>query len=167
MTEQEAKLIDLIPAMRRIAWSMTRNRDAADDLVQATFERALRKQHLYQPTGALIAWVQVIMRNLFIDQIRRDRPLSSDDDTLGVSDWIAPSNQDHARLLTETDALIATLPAASREILMMIAVHGHSYEEAAAHFDIPLNTVRSRLSRARATLTRKIDPETPDARGLP
>src|SRR5260221_3848623 len=160
MTEQESKLIDLIPAMRRIAWAMTRNRDAADDLVQATLERALRKQHLYQPTGALIAWVQVIMRNLFIDQIRRDRPLVSGDDDAapGDPDWVAPANQDHARLLTETDALIATLPAASREVLMMIAVHGHSYEEAAAHFDIPLNTVRSRLSRARATLTRKIDP---------
>src|SRR5258708_21492028 len=67
------QLIRHIPDLRRFARSLERDRAAADDLVQETLERAIRKLHLYQPCGPFLGWLNTIMRNRFVDRVRRGR----------------------------------------------------------------------------------------------
>ena len=64
-------LIQHIPDLRRFARALERNRVAADDLVQETLERAIKKMHLYEPSGPFIGWLNTIMRNIFVDRVRR------------------------------------------------------------------------------------------------
>jgi RNA polymerase sigma-70 factor (ECF subfamily) len=161
MNEFEALLVDLIPKMRQTSRALTRNRDSADDLVQATLERALQKKDLYQPTGPLIGWLNLIMRRIFIDQIRRNKiatmvPEEEFHETIGTSE---AANQYDSRLLGEVRTLMADLSADAREILTTIGIEGRSYEEAATQLDVPMGTVRSRLFRARAALSAKMGDE--------
>lgn len=155
----DATLIALIPDLRRMARGFTRDRDGADDLVQSTLERALRKRDLYQPTGPFLGWLKMIMRNLFIDGVRRNRMLVSiqDEEFVETHGAYTPASQHDARTLTETLALIEGLPKTFRETLTTVAIHGDSYEEAATQFQVPLGTVRSRLFRARAELSRELN----------
>src|SRR5258707_13737892 len=71
------QLIHHIPDLRRFARSLERNRVAADDLVQETLERAIKKMHLYEPSGPFIGWPNKTIRNRFVDRWRRRTPNSS------------------------------------------------------------------------------------------
>src|SRR5258708_36249518 len=71
MSPLQVLLIQHIPDLRRFARALERNRTAADDLVQETLERAIKKMHLYQPSGPFIGWLNTIMRNIFVDRVRR------------------------------------------------------------------------------------------------
>jgi RNA polymerase sigma-70 factor (ECF subfamily) len=158
MTEFEERLVDVIPDLRRMARSLTRNRDTADDLVQATLERALLKQDLYQPTGQFVSWLYLMMRRLFVDQIRRHRlvEMVAQDDVRETVDAAKASNQYEARLCGEVHQLMGELTVDAQEVLTAVAIEGRSYEEAAVHFGIPMGTVRSRLFRAREALVAKM-----------
>lgn len=153
-------MIACIPALRRFGESLTKNRDAADDLVQETLERALRKLHLYQPTGSLVGWLCTIMRHQFLDQ-RRRKPLSQeyvrDIDTTRVLGQ--PASQEDTVMLKRVAAALDSLPAEQRDTVRLVAVEGLSYEEAAQRLGIPIGTVRSRLSRARRVLNERVHSE--------
>jgi RNA polymerase sigma-70 factor, ECF subfamily len=150
----EDQLIDLIPDLRRYARSLERNRADADDLLHTTLERALRKQHLYQPTGKLISWLMMIMRNCLLDTRRRARiaPMASLEAMPPSAEQAAPENQFHRVALTEVTGFIAKLSPEHREILKMVVIDGLSYDSAATRLGVPLGTVRSRVFRARERL---------------
>ena len=154
------QLIQHIPDLRRFARSLERNRVAADDLVQETLERAIKKMHLYEPSGPFIGWLNTIMRNIFVDRVRR-RKLNA---STSLED--APRNEPYQNenqvdrlVLKELRVAIDRLPTEQRQVLLMIALQGLSYEDAAQQLNVPLGTIRSRLFRARANLASKIDPE--------
>ena len=65
------QLVTMLPRLRRFAVSLARDRDLADDLVQATCERALRAQAGWQPGTRLDSWLYRIMQNLWIDDMRK------------------------------------------------------------------------------------------------
>ena len=65
------QLIQCIPDLRRFARKLERNHARADDLVQETCERAIRKMHLYQPTGPFKGWLMRMMHNVFVDGVRK------------------------------------------------------------------------------------------------
>jgi RNA polymerase sigma-70 factor (ECF subfamily) len=160
MNPREAQLVDHIPELRRLARLLESDRSAADDLVQETLVRALQKQHLYEPTGAFAGWLATIMRNLFIDRVRR-RKIKPEEPVDVLPQALEPRSKDDPidRLtLRDLKVAIASLPPAQRQVLLLIGVRGHSYEAVAAQLAVPLGTVRSRLFRARETLMRKMDP---------
>ena len=152
----EQQLIQYIPDLRRFARSLERNRSAADDLVQATCERAIRKLHLYQPTGPFLGWLNTIMRNVFIDQLRK-RFLTESLDESRPYEPAQGGGQMERFLLQEIEVATAKLPVEQREVLTMIAIQGQTYEQAASVLGVPLGTVRSRLFRARTALMRMVD----------
>lgn len=160
MTELEDRLIQHIPDLRRFARSLERDRIAADDLVQETLERAIRKLHLYEPTGPFIGWLTTIMRNLFVDRVRRRKlsPSASLDDTPRHEPQ-QRENQIDRLVLKELRVAVGRLPIEQRQVLVMVALQGLSYEAAAHRLGVPLGTIRSRLFRARASLSAKLDPE--------
>ena len=142
-----------VPALRRYARALTRNPDRADDLVQDCLERAIRKRGLFRPTGPLQAWLFRMLVNLWRNSLRSERRRGEHVayDALVVEPSI-PAPQ-HGRLaLGEMNRALDRLPDDQRETLLLVVLEGVSYEEAATILGIPIGTVMSRLSRARAAL---------------
>jgi RNA polymerase sigma-70 factor (ECF subfamily) len=146
-----------IPRLRRYAHALMRNATDADDLVQETLLRALSKSHLWQEGSDLRAWLFTIMHNSRVNDVRRAvrTGISASEDELGR---IGVSGGQHERIsLGEVQAAIDRLPEEQRATILLVGLEGLDYEEAAAVLGIPLGTVRSRLSRARAQLREWVD----------
>lgn len=143
----------LIPDLRRYACALTRDRDAGDDLVQDCLERALAHHRSRRPDGPLRAWMFRILINRHRDLIRR-APRAGH--LVAVDDLPVepgrPAGQDSYMALRETEAAIARLPEDQRRALLLVALQGATFDEAAQALDIPRGTLMSRLARARATL---------------
>ena len=142
-----------VPALRRFARALTRNADRADDLVQDCLERALRKQGLFRPTGTIQAWLFAILVNVWRNSARslRRRGDHVPFEALSVEPAI-PAPQPGRIALAELSRAIDALPVDQREALLLVALEGFGYEEAASILKIPAGTLMSRLSRARAAL---------------
>jgi len=142
-----------VPALRRYARALTRNADRADDLVQDCLERAIRKRSLFTPTGPLQAWLFRILINLWRNDLRFERrrgdhvPIDS-----LVSEPSVAAPQPGRIALAEMSRAIDRLPDDQREALLLVALEGLSYQDAANVLGIPAGTLMSRLGRARAAL---------------
>lgn len=140
--------------LHRFALSLTRNWDDAGDLVQDSVERALRKQHLFEPGTNLRAWLFTICRRQFLNQIRKRKTngthIALED--IAESALSTQSNQEQAMQLQYVVDGFHRLPVRDKSVLSLIVLDGLTYEEAGARLGIPVGTVRSRLSRARARL---------------
>ncbi|MCE4226463.1 sigma-70 family RNA polymerase sigma factor [Methylobacterium sp. C25] len=139
-----------IPGLRRYAVALLRDREAADDLVQDTLERALAAWPQRRRDGDLRAWLFTIQRNLFLAGLRR-RGRAAPQAGPDVLDIVPDRSSDPAAGLGLRDlfAGLDALPEDQRSVLLLVAVEDMSYADAAAVLDIPLGTVMSRLSRAR------------------
>jgi RNA polymerase sigma-70 factor (ECF subfamily) len=142
-----------VPGLRRYARALTRNADRADDLVQDCLERAIRKRGLFRPTGPVQAWLFRMLVNLWRNSLRSERRRGEHVayDTLLVEPSIPPP-QPGRIALGEMNRALDRLPDDQRETLLLVVLEGVSYEEAATILSIPIGTVMSRLSRARAAL---------------
>lgn len=155
-----AEMIALLPRLRAFARSLTRAQDSADDLVQATCEKALRNLGAFTPGTRMDAWLFRIMRNAWIDTLRARRDHASLGDPGEAAD---PAGEDGrqvvmARLdLADVVRAVDALPEDQRSVLMLVCVEGMRYREAAAALGIPEGTVMSRLARGRAALARSLD----------
>jgi RNA polymerase sigma-70 factor (ECF subfamily) len=138
-----------LPALRRYARALTGDVTAADDLVQDCAERALSRAHLWRRPGNMRAWLFTIMHNLNANNRRyaASRPRLAAIQDVPEPSW--PAGQLQRLATTQTLAAIRQLSDDHREVLILVAVEGMAYAEAAAVLDIPCGTVMSRLSRAR------------------
>jgi RNA polymerase sigma-70 factor, ECF subfamily len=147
-----------IPRLRRYARALTRNNDRADDLAQETLLRAIAKAHLWQPGTDLRAWLFTIMHNQHVNMVRR---VMRDEVTIDIeqmsSSLPATTDPTAARQLCELDRALARLPEEQRQVVLLVGLEGMSYETAAQILNVPVGTIRSRLSRARDTLRRLLD----------
>ena len=143
----------ILPRLRIYALSLTRDRDAADDLVHDTVIKALTGRHSFQPGTNLAAWLFRIQRNEFISGLRRQRP-SVPVDTAIAESLSHPPHQDSGLIMREFLTAFAKLVPTQREALLLAVLEGLPYEVIAAHTDVSVGTVKSRISRARDTLER-------------
>jgi len=147
-----ARVNELIPRLRRYARALTGERNAADDLVQDTLERAWIKLHLWRSGSDLRAWLFTIMHNVHVNQVR-SRSLTA---TLPLDDELpdAPVRPTQADMLEvrDIDSALKRLPTEQREVLLLVALEHMSYQETADTLEIPIGTVMSRLARARERL---------------
>lgn len=143
--------------LRRYALSLCRDSALADDLAQECMERALTRLHLWQEGTNLRAWLTTMLRNLHINGLRRQRPVMSLDDCNVAEMAHSPPRQNGRMQLRDLRRAMARLPPDQRDMVVMIGLHGISYEQAAARANISVGTVKSRLSRARGALRRMID----------
>ncbi|MFE1599781.1 sigma-70 family RNA polymerase sigma factor [Methylobacterium sp. ID0610] len=149
-------LLAALPALRGFAVSLTTNLPQADDLVQETMLRAWQNQHQFAAGTNLKAWLFTILRNQFYTHSRRRRREVEDVDGSAAAQLSAPASQEHGVELREVWAQLGKLPAAQREALLLIATHGLTYDAAAALLGCQPGTVKSRVSRARATLVQAL-----------
>jgi len=158
------------PALWRAARRLTRDRAAAEDLVQETYLRALRARRAFRLRGfGMRPWLLRIMRNLYLSQraldARRPAPVPGErlDCMPAASQRFVPrsfNGSPSLHALDEMDQEIAgavrNLPSAQRSVLMLWALEGMTYNEVAAAVKAPAGTVMSRLHRARRRLTRRL-----------
>jgi RNA polymerase sigma-70 factor (ECF subfamily) len=153
MADIRSRLVEEIPRLRRYARTLTRDITAADDLVQDCLTRALSKSHLWQEGSDLRAWLFTILHNQYVNQVRRSvregTAAALTEDEPGLTG--APS-QDKRIELRDLERALAKLPDEQRSALLLVGMEGMQYEEVAAVLDVPVGTVRSRLSRGREAL---------------
>ena len=142
-----------IAQLRRYARALTHDVTHADDLVQDCLTRAIAKQHLWQPGTDLRAWLFTILHNQYVSDLRR----SARGGTNVLIEDAEPAltiqpNAIHALQLRDLEAAMARLAPEPRQVILLIGLEGMSYDEAAVLLDIPIGTVRSRLSRGRSQL---------------
>lgn len=144
------------PALRQYARGLTRNASDIDDLVQECILRALTKLEQFEPGTNLRAWLKVILRNVFLDGLRRRARARKLIDAYTVSGQGTVTSPDQlARLEVQAvGEALGKLPALQRNTFIMVAIEGLSYEDAARKAGVPVGTVRSRVSRTRTFLAK-------------
>lgn len=123
--------------------------------MQATCEKALRGGESWTAGTSLDAWLFRIMRNHWIDTVRRNRPeVPVDGDEIAGALPVEDGRRTAEARLTLADVrgIADGLPDEQRTVLMLVCVDEMSYRETAEMLDVPIGTVMSRLARARATL---------------
>jgi len=146
------QLMSVLPDLRIYARSLTRDRDSAEDLVHSTVVRALAGRHAFQLGTNLAGWLFRIQRNEFLSGLRRQRPSVPVDEATEVLSQ--PPHQESRLIMREFLAAFGKLPSVQREALVLAVLEGLRYEAIAAHTGVSIGTVKSRISRARATLER-------------
>lgn len=146
-----------IPRLRRYARHLARDRDQADDLVQDCLVRAIHKLDTWRPGTNLRAWLFAILRNGHISTIRSRRRAPIRDIGDDLPEVGAPAGQEGRVHLEEVATALGALSAEHQEVLHLIAVEGLRYDDAAKLLNIPVGTVRSRLSRARSALRARLE----------
>lgn len=149
--EFHSQLIALLPKLRVQALALTRNRAAADDLVQDAVANALAAQNSFTPGTNFAAWMHRILRNRFISTLRKQRE-TTDIDDLPMSAIAVNASHEDRMVLKELGHSLNRLPADQREALFMVVLQGLSYEEVAQATGCAVGTAKSRVFRARRQL---------------
>lgn len=150
--EVRDEIVELIPAMRAFARTFYRNQSDADDLVQETLLKGLSKTHLFEPGTSLKSWLFTIMRNTFYTKVKKEnREAPGNSECVASRPRVDPTQEWSVRGREIYDA-VQRLPEQQREVLVLVAVFGISYEEAAKICGCAMGTVKSRLNRARLGL---------------
>ncbi len=140
-------------ALRRRALKLTGNEHRAEDLVQATLLKAWASRDSFNAETNLRAWLFTIMRNTFFSDLRKSRREVEDVDGKGAMALYEEPRQDHAIALNELISAMALLPQAQRRPLVLMGAYGYSQIEAAKACQCTVGTIKSRVSRGRATLS--------------
>lgn len=141
----------LLPQLRSFARSLSGSADSADDLVQETLARAWAARSRYQAGSNLRAWTSVILRNLFLGQLRRTKLAWLHARTLtGLA--VRPPDQERGIDLADVYGALDQIPRLQREAILLIGVGDLTYERVAEMYDCSLGTIKSRVSRGRASL---------------
>jgi RNA polymerase sigma-70 factor (ECF subfamily) len=154
--------LEYLDGLYGFAMTLTRNQAEAEDLVQETYLRAVRAFGQLVPDSNLKSWLFVIMRNIWLNQLRhaRSRPnfVGLEADEEGRAEWLdSIGNDPHAELerklkREEVRAAIESLPQLYGEIVVLRVIEGFSYQQIAKVLQCPVGTVMSRLGRARQKL---------------
>ncbi len=140
----------------RIAFSWCHEAALADDLVQETMEKALKKAGQLRDKDALNTWLYTIMNNCWRDHLRRRKDTVDIDEVPFESDESPEADNQRHQVVTQVRAAIATLPNGQRQVLTLVDLEGCSYIEVATILDVPVGTVMSRLCRARRALKERL-----------
>jgi len=151
----------VLPALRRYAFYLTRDRVVAEDLLQDTMVNALRKQHQFAPGTDLRAWLFTIMHNQRMNGVRR---ASRRGMYVDLPEWSATvsGGQEANEEMRALRHALEQLPDGVRTVALLVGYDGLRYGEVAEKLGIPVGTVRSRLSRGRMFLRALMERERPD-----
>ncbi|MES0101801.1 sigma-70 family RNA polymerase sigma factor [Mesorhizobium sp. M0019] len=159
MDELRQAIVEEIPRLRRYARALLRDRDAADDLVQDSLERALSRMESWAIGDSPHRWLLTIMHHLFVDQSRRaKRHVQAVTAMPKAIDAIAtPPPQVDKLASREVLLALQQLRPEWRSALALVAVEGLSYADAANALGIGAGTLASRIARGREELRSILD----------
>lgn len=147
--------------LRPFAFNLTKSREATEDLIQDTFYRALSNSEKFLEGTNIKAWLFTIMRNLFINNYRRQKKSNTVTDT-SHNQYLLNSTKKIEKNDSERSFLAEDINKAMRKVSsdftepFMMHFNGFSYQEIAEQLDLPLGTVKSRIFFARKELQSKL-----------
>lgn len=150
--EFKAQLAQVIPHLRAFGRSVSGSRDLADDLVQETLMKAWAARSRFEAGTNMRAWTFIILRNLYLSQMRRSRFRGEWDDLVADRILAAPAGQDKQIELGDMQRALLHLPQPQREALILVGAGGFAYEEAAEICGVAVGTIKSRVARGRVAL---------------
>lgn len=151
------ELTEVVPHLRAFARGLCGRPDMADDLVQETLLKAWAAQDRFEPGTSLRAWTFVILRNVYLTDMRRNRFRGDYDEGLAERVLTTPAGQEAPIHLGDLHRALLALPPERREALLLVGAGGFSYEEAAAITGCPVGTIKSRVGRARSALSAMLE----------
>lgn len=161
----QAMLVAAVPHMRAFAISLCGDADRADDLVQETLEKAWKNLDTFQVGTNLKAWLFTILRNTYFSECRkRRREVKDEDGSYAAKLSVHPEQQGHMDL-SDFMAALSELGDEQREALILVGAEGLSYEEVAGICGCAVGTIKSRINRARAKLSRTLGVNVADEYG--
>ncbi len=152
----EQELVAHLPRLRAFAMSLARTSDQAEDLVQETLLKAWRAKDSFEPGTNLQAWLFTILRNAFYSSVKGAQRFTQDPDGHHTASLRSSPNQEWRLHYDEMLTALDCLRPHHKEALLLVVAVGMSYEEAASVCDCPVNTMKSRVKRARDTLAEAI-----------
>jgi RNA polymerase sigma-70 factor (ECF subfamily) len=155
----------LLPDLRAFARFLVRDRTEADDLVQDGVLRALGALGQFQPGTNLKAWLFTILRNGFYEQVRRRKRERRALEAGFAAEESHPPHQVSRAEVADLEQMLWRLPPLLRESLVLVGAQELTYEEAAAICEVPVGTMKARVSRARSQLERLAHDRTDEAGG--
>ena len=159
------ELLAAAPGLRVFAWSLCRNADHADDLVQETLTRGIARISSFQPGTSMPAWLTTILRNCFRDQMRKRRHEVADPEGAFEHRLASLPEQEEHLLMDDLCDALERLPAQQREAVILVGAEGLSCDEASRISLCAPGTIKSRASRGRARLAELLSVESTDDLG--
>lgn len=154
-------VVALQPRLRRFAYGLTGSLDEADDLVQSAYERALSRLDQWREGTKLHSWMFRIVQTLWLNRLAATRVRNRHLMEVGVAaveDEVTKGDGMEGRLTLDLVlAHLEGLPEEQRAVLLLVALEGFTYQEAADILDVPVGTVTSRLGRARKSLAARLE----------
>lgn len=147
--------------LRPFAFNLTKSREATEDLIQDTFYRALSNSEKFLEGTNIKAWLFTIMRNVFINNYRRQKNSNTVTDT-SENQYLLNSTKRIEKNESERSFLAEDISKAMREVSLdftepfMMYFNGFSYQEISEQLDLPLGTIKSRIFFARKELQSKL-----------
>ena len=151
------------PLLYRIAYAWSHDPALADDLVQETLVKAWARRAQLRDEASLKAWMVSIMNHCWLDHLRGRREFDDVEDWQDELESAADTPEvccNREQVISCVRAAVARLPLGQRQVLTLVDLEEFGYAEVAGILDIPVGTVMSRLSRARASLKNLLDPAT-------
>jgi len=148
-----------IPRLRRYAIVLTTIKEDAEDLLQATLERAIAKKYQWQENTHLDRWLFTIMSSIWKNELRSRYTRQGNgitDNIQDIADNSSTKNLEGTFLINQVLNEVMNLSEDQREAILLVYVEGLKYQEAADILDIPTGTLMSRLARARITLAKSL-----------
>ncbi len=163
-------LMPLVNNLHRVAFELCRSSSDAEDLVAETVVRACQSYATLRDATKAKQWLLRILTNTFIStrrlkKIRQEVPYDEGDGSFSLfeelappsSQWGNPEREVINKFLNEDiDQALHALPEEFRVAVVLCDVEGYTYDEIAQTLDIPVGTVRSRLSRGRSILQKQL-----------
>jgi RNA polymerase sigma-70 factor, ECF subfamily len=155
--ELQRQLPQLLPRLWRFALRLTRHHADAEDLLQRCCLRALEKRAQWRPDSVLLSWLFSIMHSVWLNELRaaqrrREGSLDGGVQIEELEDQGSSGDPEYQLLCRQIVDAVEALPEAQRVVMILVAVEGFSYREAAQILEVPIGTVMSRLSRARLSV---------------
>jgi len=173
--------LPLLPALYNVAYWLAHNARDAEDLVQETFLKAFRGFSSFEPGSNFKGWIFRILRNTYLTSrsgLAAKRTVALEDELgesgesgpgpypEGAIDWRTPEM--HLLQMGNRAALqdaLEKLPPPLLEVILLSDVEEMKYKEIAMVLQIPIGTVMSRISRARAAVRRALEAQLASPRG--
>lgn len=151
---QNSELVAEMDRLKKFAYKLTSSKYDAEDLLHSAMLRCMEKKHLFKEGTNLFSWSSKVMYNLFVSGYRRKVKFETqyDPESYIENKSVDPEQDIKADMNNIFDAM-DQLSTDHRQILKLVCVDGMQYAEVSDMLDIPVGTVRSRLSRARENLS--------------
>ncbi|MBV8793646.1 MAG: RNA polymerase sigma factor [Hyphomicrobiales bacterium] len=152
--EVRAGLESSLARLWRYALVLSRARETADDLVQATCLRAIERADQFVPGTRVDRWLFAILRSIWLNEIR-SRRIREGGGLVDAEDVLTTDGAREIEMNITASAVLRAidrLPEAQRETILLVYGEGYSYAEAAATLAVPIGTIMSRLAAGRAAL---------------